>query len=656
MPLLDEKTKVEIKNRTNVALPDHFVMIRRGTARLTVNPPNLRVRGGSDQTQRDKVAALNYWQWDRGQMQRVFRQNVHQCKAFGWSVNKTYCDKTTVTRKLFRWTQDLTREQLLTLKKASPDDIQGEIQEKGDQLSAQEIQQAMGQFGDKVQTDIPTRKYEGPMGARIFIGDCFPEPGFRVLNTSSYFIEYSERDIRWLKYWSKQKTLNPYTNQEQPVFDQQACQDLIDRGGRSLTYQRDMDLRRQLRLAINRSDPRTNFDPRLRGPRYSILERHTHDDSGYIMIDFCGDESVHLGRMWYPWQTYGKYIYTELVLIPDFLGGIGQSTPRISRFLMQLRNTRMNQTTDYINNVLRPGYTVLDTADIADEQFIRTAWGNALKVQSHDDIKPMQQHQLPPAGWEDQAQLKNEMQQVDPQTTDFSPGSSENPAAGKFATTAMLQQKSSDVIVADELAQIDLFLTDDLELRMAMNQQAMQDSVDIPQGIDQRIDALSARMQDGGVANIRVDQMDIQDDLQVVPETGSTLAADDEYKRAAVERGYQYAMQAPMLWNVRKFAEVLAQTIPGISPADAILPPPTSPPPPPPPKVNVSIQIKWDDLPEDVQAALLQSEGLPTTDTEAKGHLEGIQTLSDAADAAANLDSSAEGEPQQTGKTGSNNG
>src|SRR5271154_7110048 len=32
----------EDNDRTNVCVPDHFVMLRRGTARLTRNPPNLR--------------------------------------------------------------------------------------------------------------------------------------------------------------------------------------------------------------------------------------------------------------------------------------------------------------------------------------------------------------------------------------------------------------------------------------------------------------------------------------------------------------------------------------------------------------------------------------------------------------------------------------
>lgn len=611
-------------------------MVRRGTARLTVNPPNLRVRGGPDQATRDKIAALFYFQWDKSQQQRVLRQNVHQCKAFGWSVSKVYWDKVVAVRKLWRFTHQLNREQLLKLKGAPADEVDGQVNELGPDLSMGEVAGAISQFGDKVQCDVECNRYEGPVGARIFLGDIFVEPGFRNINQSNYVIEYSERDVRYLKYWSRQKTINPYTGQEQPVCDPQALQDLIDRGGRSLTYQRDMDLRRQLRLAINQSDPRTNFDPRLRGPRYSILERHTRDDSGYIVVDLVGDEAVHIGRMWYPWNTYGRYIYSELVLIPDLLGGIGDSPARVSRFLMQLRNARMNQTTDYINNVLRPNYTLLDTADITEESFNRTAWGNTLRVQQHSDVAPMQMHQLPSSAWEDQAQLVREMQLVAPEITDFGPGTSESPQSGKFATTAVLQKQATDVVMADELAQLDQFIADDLELRLWMTQQAMTDAVDIPPGTSQRIDALSARMTDGQIATIRVDQMDVQEDFQILPETGSTLAADDAYKRQHIERFYQLALQNPEILNVRSAAEKLVSTIPGLSPQEAIVPPVETPPQPP-VKVNVSIAIKWPELPGDVQKALLSAAQLPTDGIAGKQMLQHVGEVADAADAASRM-------------------
>jgi hypothetical protein len=54
--------------------------------------------------------------------------------------------------------------------------------------------------------------------------------------------------------------------------------------------------------------------------------------------------------------------------------------------------------------------------------------------------------------------------------------------------------------------------------------------------------------------------------------------------------------------------------------------------------MNISVSVKWEELPPDVQASILQHEGLPTELTQAKGIGKMIEHASDAADAAANLE------------------
>jgi hypothetical protein len=58
----------------------------------------------------------------------------------------------------------------------------------------------------------------------------------------------------------------------------------------------------------------------------------------------------------------------------------------------------------------------------------------------------------------------------------------------------------------------------------------------------------------------------------------------------------------------------------------------------PPVKLNISVAIKWDELAPDVQAAILGKEGLPVELTHAKGIGKMVQHISDAADAASNLE------------------
>src|ERR1700743_2504176 len=67
-----EGKEVEDKSRTNVCLPDHFVMMRHGVARLTRNPPNLRLRG-ANQEAAQKAALMLMYQWDRSHSQKQFR-------------------------------------------------------------------------------------------------------------------------------------------------------------------------------------------------------------------------------------------------------------------------------------------------------------------------------------------------------------------------------------------------------------------------------------------------------------------------------------------------------------------------------------------------------------------------------------------------------
>lgn len=615
LALLDSKGR-EIKNRTNVALPDHFVMQRKKTARLTASPPNLRIRGGSSQEVRDQVSAVSYRQWELGGWQDVLRAMVAQCSMFGWSVDKGWWNRVETYRRLRRRTIDLTRKEYMQQLGAPANEISQAVAELGESLYEGEQAEALIQLGPEVSLPIDTTKYEGPVGQRIFIGDIFPEPGFQSLDQSAWVIEHSEWDIPRLTYWTKVMVTDPDTSQERPAIDPAVVQKMLDEtSGVGRDYKKDQELRKRLREAIQQTEP--VFNVKLRGKRYDILERHAFQDDGSIVVWWVGEQKYELGYMSYPWDTYGKYIYRDLVLIPDILGGIGMSTLRASRFLMQLRNARMNQTTDFVNLKLRPKMKVLDTADIPETQFERSGWSE-VRVKNMEDINPLFDPQFPPEGWQDQAQLVREMQQVEPLINDFQPGTETIPQSGRLATTAVLQQRSADAVTADELRQIDRYLRDRININLAMTQQQMNEPVEIERGNNPRIDALKM-FEDGAVRSIMVDPLEIQEDLELIPETGSTLAADDEFRRNSIMQGFALATANPTILDPRPFAAKLAETIPGIKAAEVVLPPP--PPPGPEVRIAVSVSVKWPELPGDVQAALLSAGGLPTAGLAAQNAL-----------------------------------
>lgn len=632
---------VEDTSRTNVALPDHFVMVRNGTARLTRNPPNLRLRG-TNKEGAEKAGAQLMYQWDRGEAQKAFKIITRQCKAFGWSVGKSYYDKVEVTRRLKRRTKDLTREQLMRHQGAPQNEIDDAVKQKGQGLEEPEKSSAIAELGDIVSIGFPLTKYEGCVLVDIFIGDFYPEPGFRSLEESAYRIENSIRDDDWLKYWTKQVTVNPDTGKEQPIISEEAAAEVLEMAGdRNYVDEKEISLRRQMREAVNISDPRQAGKP-VRAPRkrFMVDERESIID-GHLVIEYVGEEGIYLGKQWFPYDLYGRSLYDEMILIPDILGGIGDSTPRITRFLMQLRNARVNQTTDYINNKLEPVMKALEGGDYSAKKMQRNGMFKVMELRALNELEPLQDGTFPSEAWEDQAQFVREMQQVEPATQNFASGTDTIPDSGKLATTAVLAQKSSDNVLADELSQQGQFVRSVTEKWVWMNQQAMEDDLTINPGDVPRLDAMTLRTAGANPKPITVSPMDIQDDFDVLPEEGSTLADDDEFRVKSLQQMFALAERNPDVFNKRGIGQKLLQTAPGISIEEGMAPMPT-PPPPPPPRVGINITGKMEDLAPDVQEWALEGIGAPTEGTRTLATLhhgtEAVKKIGDAANAATELE------------------
>lgn len=638
----DEKgEKVEDTSRTNVALPDHFVMVRNGTARLTRNPPNLRLRGDNKDGAAKAGAQLMY-QWDRGEAQKAFKIITRQGKALGWSVGKSYYDKVEVTRKFKRYTKDLTRKQYMLHQGAPQDEIDDAVEQLGEGLDNGEKAKAIADLGDVISTGFPITKYEGCVLVAVFVGDFYPEPGFRALDESGYQIENSMRDDDWLKYWTEQTTIDPDTGKEQPIISKEAAAEVLELAGdRNYIDEKETSLRRQMREAVNISDPGQSGKP-IKGPRkrFMVDERETVID-GHLVIEYVGEESLYLGKQWFPYDLYGRTLYDEMILIPDILGGIGDSTPRITRFLMQLRNQRVNQTTDFINNKLEPLMKGLEDANYTQKDVQRNGAFRILKLRNLNEIEPLQDAQFPAEAWEDQAQFVREMQQVEPATQNFSPGTDTIPDSGKLATTAVLAQKSSDNVLADELNQQGQFVRSVCEKWLWMNQQAMEDDLSINPGDVPRLDAMTLRTSGANPKAITVSPMDIQDEFDVLPEEGSTLADDDEFRVKGLQQMFMLAVQNPDVFNKRAIGQKLLQMTPGISVEEGMAPAPT-PPPPPPPRVGINIAGKLEDLAPDVQEWALGEIGAPTEGTRTLATLhhgtEAVKKIGDAANAATELE------------------
>lgn len=643
--------EVEDKTRTNVAMPDMAVMIRRGTARLTAQPPQINYTC-QNQDVADKLTTWSYMQYDRSEEAPVQSLHIQQAKTFGFSVTKSFwnCIEMNQTRR-FRRADLVDRAKAMKLKGSSDDEIQAAVTALGPQMSAQEIQQDIMSNGPELKTKVPVKRYEGPATKFVFIGDHFPEPGFKNLDQDcSWQVEQYFENETWIKYWLEQ-TYTDENGKEVPVFDKKVAADVVSDTSANETVMREPieGLRQQFWAATGQSDPALRRQPRLvNGKRFLIYECHEMID-GEMWIMWVANEKYLLGKMPYPWNLNGRSAYTSLVLLPDLISGIGDSTPRLGRFLYRMHNAAVGQRTDLISNILRRSVFVQGPDTLSDP--IERAQFRVYTVKNIKDIQIPQEAEVPASAWETENQILKMMGLLDPNLTNQESGSNLNPGTGKTATAATLAQKSSDAMLSYEIANYNTYLRSLCEKKLWMLQQTLQDPITMPNKY-QRTTGLSmgenfAHTQDTQNGSftpselqkqgITLDPMEIQDDIEVEPEVGSTLSVDDEFKRMNAQNMYQLAVSAPTIWNVREAALEYAKTIRGVDPKKVVLPIPQ--PTPPEPKLAVSMVIKFDDLPADVKSQMLSAVGLTPAagDFAAQDAMKAVTAAGDAADAAGKM-------------------
>jgi hypothetical protein len=622
-------SQVEDTTRTNVRMPETSLIIRRKTARLTANPPEIRYASanGNDDIA-EKLTALNYQQFDRSGEIQQHRRMVQSACAFGFGVTKLYWDTIDVNRKFLRAT----------------------ISQSDDPM---EQAQLIAKYGATMQIEQRIKKYEGPCVKNIFIGDFFLEPGCLTVSDSAWCVEnYWETEL-WLKKMVKKTYLDPETGEEKPVFDPKAARELMDMGTWNPNFgtQQPYDLRTRFRTNVLGQQVPLFPVGLIPGKRFDILEHHCRDENGVMWISWVGNEKVFLGMMPYPWDLYGKYTYTEFVPMFDPLSVYGDSTPRLLRFLQSLHDATVGARKDLVSNLLRPVILKKWGEDVPDEQVDRKLFKEVV-------VKDLNSYRLlieNPSGVasaisaasEEEAQIMRMMAIAEPNLTNTEAGTASNPQAGKTATTAVLAAKSADALTQFELDSLNWYLKEQSEKKLwMMQQQQVDEDFQITPKFYSRVEGLTERY--GRTAEVTLSQLDIQEEFEVEPVAMSMLSVDDDLRRQAAQQLVQMSAQMPGIVDPHYAARFYAGTIRGIDPDKAVPPPPPVPPSPPPPKFAVNIAVKWPELPAEIQAQILQGAGGQITpaileELQHAGTLEAVKKTGEAADAAGNIMSPAEG-------------
>lgn len=619
---------IEDTSRTNVCMPETSLTIRRKTARLTAQPPQINYTspsGNEDVAQ--KLTGLSYQWFDQSGESQQHRRMVHTGVTFGYSVSKLWWDSIEQTKKFQRSfigrdgssVAYRDRAGLMRMQGAPEDEIDDAVKPQdaggmGPDLSDDEVSGAIAQFGNTIQVPQITKKYEGPVSRNVFIGDFFFEPGCLMLDDSGWATEnYPETD-QFLDKMLKM-TYEDESGNTIPVFDMKAVKALEDMGTWSPNQgtQQPYDLKTLFRTSVLNQQVPLFPTKLLPGKRYDILEQHAKDEDGRMWINWVGNEKVLLGKMPYPWELYGRYCYTEFVPLFDPISAIGDSIPRLHRFLQSLHNATVGQRKDLIRNLLKPIVLQRNGEDVADEQ-IERAFYRLILVKDPNSFKPF--IDSPSLGTAIQGAIQEEAQIMrmwglsDPSLNNTESGTDANPTAGKTATTAVLAAKSADALTQYELDSLAYYLKQSGEKKLAMLQQNERDASEgypIGSKFANKVEALTQRY--GKTSQICIYPDEIQEDIGVEPEAMSMLSADDDIRRQAALSMIQAASQQPGIWDPYYVARFYAGTIRGVDPDKAV--PQPKPPTPPPPHTNFNVTAKYPELPSQAQAALLTGVGVP---------------------------------------------
>jgi hypothetical protein len=651
--------EIEDTTSTNVAMPDLNIMHRKNVARFAAQPYRLRYIGGTQPYLAESLSALSAQQYDRSRESFHDRRVVMHAEAAGFGYSKLYFDELGFDLKLRRAiVKDgkvafRDRRSIMQSMGAPDDEINGAIKERGPQIDDSEAEDFMGKTGNDVTITEKVKRYEGPCVKSVFPGDLALQPGCLSLYDSDFAIEsYQETDL-WLKKQLKLTYTDPRTGREMKVFDPAAVKGLMD-----LDPDPDISratLKNMFEDAIGRQTRPLNKNIRVR-KRFDILEEHAMDEDGIMWIKWVSFQyrDMPLGKMPYPWDFYGAYAYTELVPLPDMISCYGDATPRLLRFLYLMHNRIVAQNYDYVTNLLKK-FLLIKTGKEPKEPVDR-GWFKQIVMDdiSESAIRYLQEPGLPPGALDREAQVMRMMGIAEPSLNNVDTGSEANPMAGKTATTAIIQSKAADALTVFKIAGRDLYLRELGQKKLWMNQQEQDEPWQIDpqfwnQGLREQVDqkqipqhALSER--NGKTVGITLDPMEIQEDFQVEPEAGSYLAVDDELRQEAAMNLEQVAVNAPDVIDRRKVIRFHLSTIRGIGNPDDYLLPEAPPDPMAGIKVNlnISVPVKFEDLPAPAKTAVLEKFGADPSVVAASAAefqhedtLKGVNKISEAAESAA---------------------
>ncbi len=621
-PEVDEDGKPDL-TQTSVHMPDTFAYVRRTTARVTAQPPNIKFRA-KDQNVRELISRTLMWQWDKARVQRQQKKHVTQALIFGWSVRAWYWVNYEFPKKRTVDPFTLADDPIVA---KQIDDTYGEIFQKEFGLPLAEvppdkladvikwlISDKTRMKGDRLKVVYLYKPYEGPMCDFVSIADCYPSPNFPTLQTCESFVVDRRRTKLWIENtakWLASEGLEEEANRLTKVME------LAPKGtpNYDISNVNAYSFRKRMVEAAGRSEMFEDQNATA-GEKASatwvITEEHVPAPGGVakmrLVFDGPTSKSHWIGEFPQPIEIEGKIPFTELLFIDNLLGGVGDATPRVLRGLQALHSRIACLRTDLADRLARP-YMWTTDPEVIENAAEMLKRGKGLRIfELRDGPNTMGILNEGPAlasmaaTLQDETAIKQQWQQGTGESN-MSSAANIDPQQNRTATGARLVAHNQDILSRDLLTMQNYALEEDATMMFEMTRAELTEPVEFEGSQYNReysteADPLREQWMKAGPELFQVDG-------EIVVESGSTLADDDEAKQQQVMTLNQIFRGAPNVNQDTLRDKTLIALGQGRNLKEWVPPPMPAPQPEPETKSSISVSAKWEELEQRYRDAVL---------------------------------------------------